>query len=327
MKRTNLTHVAFICDCPEIQPRLPQIIIGNAKIFRVADVIALNAEAPDNVLFVRQKSAWNNAALFRKILKVFIDFLGSPLASTLYIIMLFDACRMHLNEETLAYMKTLCIHLCLIPARMTWLLQPLDTHGFQLYKNLLRSLYADARCDSPTGSLSIVEFSRLLFRVIRQCLQGRQWAPAFDADGFGAAQQNISKYVMAELSLKAPPKLPVHKPTAKQLQIVWPHRMPVPYHHVIPRVPAPLALPPPPPIPALAMAVGPPKIAMPMPAPHPPPKIIAVALPASHPKPPPEAKHFSSSASSSHLAPRVLKPPPKRRVLPWRPVIPDDLQS
>ena len=328
LKRTNLTHVAFICDRPEIQPLLPQVIIGNANIFKVGDIRVLNAQAPANVLFVRQRSAWNNSDLFKKTLKVLVDFLGPELTSTLYIVMLFDACRQHLSEETLAYMKTLSLHLCLIPARLTWLLQPLDTHAFQLYKNLLRSIYAEARCSSPTGSLSIVEFSRLVLRVIRQCLQGREWAHAFDADGFGAAQQNISKYVMDQLVLKAPPKLVAHKPSAKELQIIWPRKMPVPYHHVIPRVRAPLALPPaPPPHPALALAMGPPKIAMPKPALAPPPKIIAVPLPASPPKPPPAARQYSSSALTSHPTPRVAKAPPKRRVLPWRPVIPEDLQG
>ena len=72
----NMTHVAFICDAADLQPKMPQIFIGNAAIFKVSDIRVLNAEAPDNILFVRQKSSWNNSFLFRKILKLFVDLLA-----------------------------------------------------------------------------------------------------------------------------------------------------------------------------------------------------------------------------------------------------------
>ena len=55
LKRMNMTHVAFICDAADLQPKMPQIFIGNAAIFKVSDIRVLNAEAPDNILFVRQK--------------------------------------------------------------------------------------------------------------------------------------------------------------------------------------------------------------------------------------------------------------------------------
>lgn len=328
LKRMNMTHVAFICDAADLQPKMPQIFIGNAAIFKVSDIRVLNAEAPDNILFVRQKSSWNNSFLFRKILKLFVDLLGPNFSLLFYVIMLFDACRQHLNEDTLAYMKSLGLHLCLIPARLTWLLQPLDTHAFQLYKNLLRSIYAEARCASPSGSLSTIEFSRLLFRVVRQCLQGRLWAQAFDSDGFGSRQQLISKYVKKQLQLQAPPNLPLHKPAAKELQKAWPRNMAVPYHLVVPKATQLLALPPPPPLAALALPRGPPKPPMARPVLPPAPERIAPALPPSPPaKPPLVAKHFSSSASSWEPAPRRPKPPPRRRVLPWQPRIPENLEK
>ncbi len=329
LKRTNLTHVAFICDRPDLQPRMPQIVIGNAHVFRVGECRTLNAEAPGNVLFVRQRSSWNNSILFRRTLRLFVDFLGADIMAAFYVVVLFDACNQHISEDTFIYIKTLGLHPILIPARLTWLLQPLDTHAFQIYKNLLRSLYADARCVAESGNLSIVEFGRLLERVIRQCLQGREWRLAFDADGFGNQQQAISKFILNQLQLTVPPKLPLHKPKALELQVVWPKRVPVPYRHVVPHKGRPLLalLAPPPPAPGLALAKAAPEVAMPMPAlPPPPPKLIPfLGLPAAPLALPLAAVPPSGAASS--LRPPPPKPPPRRRILPWRPVIPDNLAS
>jgi hypothetical protein len=69
LKRTNLTRVAFICDKPEYQLLMPQIIVGNHSTFLRGDLETLRHGAPPNVVLLRQKSAWNHTALMRRIIR------------------------------------------------------------------------------------------------------------------------------------------------------------------------------------------------------------------------------------------------------------------
>ena len=67
--RTYLTHVAFICDQPEIQAVLPQFVIGNEATLPAAMMPSLRAACPNFVHLVRQKSAWNNQVLCATIVR------------------------------------------------------------------------------------------------------------------------------------------------------------------------------------------------------------------------------------------------------------------
>ena len=48
-QRTCLTHVAFICDRSDLQPLLPQVLIGNEATFKSREMGDLRAECPPNV--------------------------------------------------------------------------------------------------------------------------------------------------------------------------------------------------------------------------------------------------------------------------------------
>ncbi len=65
--RAYFTHVAIVCDKMELQPHMPQLIVGNERALLVRALPALRRDAPSNVVLVRQKSAWNNAALMATI--------------------------------------------------------------------------------------------------------------------------------------------------------------------------------------------------------------------------------------------------------------------
>jgi hypothetical protein len=121
--------VAFICEKPEIQPLLPQVIVGNHATFLVRDLAALQAAAPPNVHLVRQKSAWNNQQLMCRI----INMLGLALRGYLaewQPILLLDCSRVHLHAMVFNRCLANNIWPIVVPAKLTWLLQPCDTHAF-----------------------------------------------------------------------------------------------------------------------------------------------------------------------------------------------------
>lgn len=243
-QRTYLTHVACVCDRSDLQPRMPQFIIVNAKWFKVADAKVLNDEASPNVFVIRQKSAWNNTFLLIKMLQCLARLLGPELMATLYVVLFLDASRLHLPPSIVRFCNFHRWRYILIPAKLTWFLQVLDTHAFQIYKQLLRTLYISSRGASPTGSVTPPEFIRLLFTVIRRVLQGRCWSGPFNKNGFSIRQLKISKFILQHLELgNTPPCISCTQPSMEQLQLIFPKNAVVPYKFIFAKAKAVLALP------------------------------------------------------------------------------------
>jgi hypothetical protein len=56
-RRCYLAHVALVCGRTDLQPSLPQVIVGNEGTFLAGGMSALATARPANVRLVRQKSA------------------------------------------------------------------------------------------------------------------------------------------------------------------------------------------------------------------------------------------------------------------------------
>ena len=193
--RGALTHVAVICDDPALQPVLPQFIIGNEHLVRKIDLdVALGFLLP-NVYLLRQKSGWVDTPVFCQILQV---LKGAILTTRLRrrVLLLLDACPVHLHPLSLQTARRLGIRLCIIPTKMTWLLQPLDSHVFAKYKYYIRQAYTGEQLRSPTGFVTTLQVVRLINDAIRYILQGSAWASSFDHNGYGSLQQQSSARVL-----------------------------------------------------------------------------------------------------------------------------------
>ena len=100
LKRTCVTHIAFICDRASLQPLMPQVVVGNCRTFQAGAWAELLAACPANVYLARQKSAWNNAGLFARVLGVLGQILR-PFLGEVQPIVLWDACRLRLHRGVL----------------------------------------------------------------------------------------------------------------------------------------------------------------------------------------------------------------------------------
>ena len=56
-QRTALTHIAVICDRPDVQPFLPQVLAANYRSVKAGNVANIRAMFPPNVIVIRAKSA------------------------------------------------------------------------------------------------------------------------------------------------------------------------------------------------------------------------------------------------------------------------------
>ena len=228
-RRTCLTHIALICDRPAVQVLLPQVLIGNCSTFLVRDWARMNAERPRNVYLLRQKSAWNNKGVMKQVIHLLGQALR-PLAARFQPILLMDACRVHLHPGVARSCAAAGVRLVIVPAKLTWLLQPCDTHAFLKYKAYLKGAYQRLRVAGANNELDTMGFLQALYETIRKVLQGERWASAFDKDGFGAppGQAAVSNFILRELALDAPPAIGAEEPTLDVLRLCFPRNAAIP---------------------------------------------------------------------------------------------------
>ena len=126
--RLYFTHVAMICNIPALQPLLPQVLFVGAAALTKAQCVTLQSELPHNVYPKRMPKGWNNADGH----KVIIQLLGLILAehTDFKAILIFDAAPLHLAPKVLDAIRTAGLLFLLVPAKLTWLLQPLDRFVF-----------------------------------------------------------------------------------------------------------------------------------------------------------------------------------------------------
>ncbi len=184
--RNAITHVALVTDQPSIQALLPQIFIGNEIAFPAQ--VMQSAPHHPRVQFWRHRSSWNSVQHMKVILDEIVKSLSS--LSDVQIIVVMDAASIHIHPEVLQHSMKLGVWLVCVPAGLTWLLQPLDTHVFAVYKAFLQNQY---RSQAGQGPVTKEQWLSILIKGATQLLCGRVWKKAFEQDGLLTPRASLSK--------------------------------------------------------------------------------------------------------------------------------------
>lgn len=179
---------------------MPQVIIGNERTLLVRALPALRRDAPSNVVLVRQKSAWNNAALMTRIVGLIGDVVR-PCADRYQPVLIMDVVSLHTRRVVLQACRRHGIWVVFVPARTTFFLQPLDAHILHLYKAALRKRYHALLCDSTVGELDVPTFLTCIYHALDSVMEGRGWSSAFDACGLGRGQTRLASHVLRDLGM------------------------------------------------------------------------------------------------------------------------------
>ncbi len=126
----------MICDNVELQELLPQVLLGGPACFLARDVVALQALVGPSIFVIRSASGWNNSKRMMGIIELLAATTREYYRTHQFCI-LPDAGKCHITEEVARCLQNHRIWLTVIPARMTFILQPLDTHVFALLKRKL----------------------------------------------------------------------------------------------------------------------------------------------------------------------------------------------
>ena len=223
-QRSYLTHLAFITDDPAVQPLLPQIIVGNERTVKARRLHAIRLGTLPNVRVLRRRSAWVDAAFIVDVIK-WLSTALAPFMAARQPILYFDACRAHCHASVFEECAKAGIWPILIPASMTRLLQPLDTHVFLRYKLYLQKEYQVARVRGTSGQLNVEGLIGCINQAIANIIEERPWAAAFDGNGLSSGLSNLRARIKEELQLdSAALEIPEVRPTLAELKACFPQR-------------------------------------------------------------------------------------------------------
>ena len=86
---------------------------------------------------------------------------------------------------------------CVIPANLTWLLQPLDVTTFVLLKRFLKKEFTD-NLGEPNGEPLVLRMIQIVVRGVRRIFQGHAWRRAFAYVGAMGSQNEVAETLKVE---------------------------------------------------------------------------------------------------------------------------------
>jgi hypothetical protein len=237
MTRQYQTLAAFICNIAAVQRLLPQIIIADKHHITYENWPVIMGHIQDPIYFLRQDSGWNNSATLCNMVRLLALILNQAMPGShttpcgpeptmltqCQIILQLDSAKAHVTRDVLTLLALLSWRLLLVPALLTWMLQPLDVKVFAIFKRALRNRAVD-EARTAAGEHYIVRTNRQLALTIQEVLHSRNWSGIFRRLGYNGDTPPISKTLLKELGWDAAPVLPRTRPTLADIRTVWPKK-------------------------------------------------------------------------------------------------------
>ena len=213
----NTSVLGVICSDPAIQPHLRQLILPKfqGKKSPPAYIQDLYAQIGYPAVVVHGTTGWNADKPFHLFLLELrkVVYAVDP---EMWILLILDNCRVHVNRKNLMYMRTLGFVVLIIPARLTWLLQMLDVYVFAEFKRRLRLRTTVAKVAADTCTLQRGQWIPLMGSVLQEVLVKSDWQRTFSKCGLSSDISLVNRRIRAFLE-RVPNRAPA-KPTEAELR-------------------------------------------------------------------------------------------------------------
>ena len=227
-RRGGITYVAFVCADATVQNDLPQILIGNRYRFTGRLLREVLPSKPPYVHLWVEESGWMSHRLLRRVLALLADCLRAHLASR-QVVLVLDCARSHIHADLVNVACRLGIWLVFVPSKLTWLLQPLDTHAFARFKLTLRRLFTAARMASAQGALEPAAWCRAIFLAIAAVFRDSDWHRPFARVGLTAGQASLSPHIAGYVLRDGDPPFAAERPHRAALAQLGGSRVRMPF--------------------------------------------------------------------------------------------------
>ena len=171
-------------------------------------------------------SSWNTAQQHLVILRL-LKLILEPHLHIYQPIVYFDAAPIHLHPDVLQILHDLDLWYVVLPARLTWLVQPCDTHMFVKFKRYIKDKF-QAEFEGYADRRSITCMINLVTRAIRTVLQGHDWTHSFRENGLTGEPNRVSSFIRAQIQEREVGAFSDDTPTMAELALCWPRNRPFP---------------------------------------------------------------------------------------------------
>ena len=215
--KASVSFLAFISADPSVQGKLPQVILGNKHKLTAALVAEL--APPENFHIWREESGWVNKKMMTRALTLLAKYLKDVML-TRQDVLVMDTVSAHLAQSVFAYANRLNIIVMFVPAQLTPLLQPADTHLFGKLKRKLKQRWLQLRVQDENGKVPHKLWLAAVFEVCRDVMCTTSWQAAFASAGL--LGEHVSDRVLKRAGWEALPPISAELPSCKQLASVFP---------------------------------------------------------------------------------------------------------
>ena len=231
--RTNFTYTAVVCDNAAMQHLMPHFIITSTNQVTAAQQQALRESSQTHVHFMCNgqgtKKAWNNTTFMQRMLSTISAAVSHR--TDLQPVLILDAATCHLSMPVMLKARALGIWLIFVPAGITCLVQPLDTHAFASFKAWLRAQFTRLQGLAAGGVVSRVSWLRVLQTAKKEFFDQRQWAKSFQDTGARRPVARLTTELQKYVELSAVREVQPTQPDASTLSLVWPRNRRMAYAH------------------------------------------------------------------------------------------------
>ena len=204
-QRTNVTYVATISDNAELNRRLPQVVIGNARVFKKGIFERLWTECRNPFYLLSLDKAWMNGETLVKIGKLLMTIcLGFDALGVFCLVL--DCAPSHMLPWVVKALRRLGLEFIFIPALCTWLFQPLDVYVFRIFKVVLRRLWRQAAYQAHSTNFDPSAFLKQIYAAHAEVFLARDWPYVFSHLGLVAGQAEVRLALLSEMGLSVPPQ-------------------------------------------------------------------------------------------------------------------------
>jgi hypothetical protein len=223
----TLSMVAMICDDGTLQHHLPQIVFINKSHISQTDFDYALQRVQHNVHLFRVANPWTTGEKMKLIFKLLADSVRKHSEKT-RVIVCADGYKAHLGRNTWASAAAHGFFYFIIPPKLTWALQPCDTHLFAIFKDALAKQCQKLLLASGQQKLSILTLLDALNNTVEAKISASSWSKAFDDLGYGGHQRLVSRRCMQKLDMVEVPEVGNAIPTLANLMACFPQRTDIP---------------------------------------------------------------------------------------------------
>ena len=204
-----------------MQKKLPQILLVRSQALDADTCERLERESKSNIKIIRMNRAWATETAIKEAF-ILLRVALFEFRLTHEFIIYTDAFRSHLTKGVWRCAGASRVQYCIIPALLTWALQPCDTHAIGGYKRVLLLLWSRRYSHNSRLAMSLAEVICCIDTATITYLETERWCNAFNHVGLVGHQELVSWNTLDKLGFADVPPTTKSLPTLKHLMDIFP---------------------------------------------------------------------------------------------------------